>query len=120
MESLDEAYKNASASLTEIAGSASDTRSYHEQVSTLAKNISALNAVYEMELQDSKAHLSSMNKFSNNLNETMQNFNESIDDSRQYKEEVDRLTRNLLVLNDVSGNMLSDTHRKEQRREGKE
>ena len=61
MESLDEAYRRASASLVEISGSAADTRSYHEQVSALAKNLSALNAVYEMELQDSKAHLSSMN-----------------------------------------------------------
>src|SRR3546814_7780848 len=54
MESLDEAYKNASASLTEIAGSASDTRSYHEQVSTLAKNLSALNAVYRSEEHSSE------------------------------------------------------------------
>src|SRR5690606_24833639 len=59
MQSLDEAYQRASASLTEISGSAADTRSYHEQVGALAKNLSALNAVYAMELHDSKSHLTS-------------------------------------------------------------
>lgn len=107
MEALDEAYRKASASLVEISGSAADTKSYHEQVSALAKNLSALNAVYEMELQDSKAHLSSMNKFYTNLNETMNNFNDSLQDSKQYKEEVARLARNLSALNAVYGNMLS-------------
>lgn len=107
METLDEAYRKASASLVEISGATGDTRAYHEQVSALAKNLSALNAVYEMELQDSKTHLSSMNKFYTNLNETMNNFNESLEDSRQYKEEVARLARNLSALNAVYGNMLS-------------
>lgn len=107
MEGLDEAYKRASASLVEISGSASDTKAYHEQVGALARNLSALNAVYEMELQDSKAHLSSMNKFYSNLNETMHNFNESLQDSKQYKEEVGRLAQNLSSLNAVYGNMLS-------------
>ncbi|QEC51158.1 gliding motility-associated protein GldL [Anseongella ginsenosidimutans] len=107
MEHLDDAYRRASESLVEVSGSAADTKSYHEQVSALAKNLSALNAVYEMELQDSKAHLSSMNKFYTNLNETMHNFNESLQDSKQYKEEVARLARNLSALNAVYGNMLS-------------
>ena len=107
MGNLDEAYQRASASLVEISGSAADTKAYHEQVGALAKNLGALNAVYEMELQDSKAHLNSMNKFYTNLNDTMHNFNESLEDSKQYKEEVARLARNLSALNAVYGNMLS-------------
>lgn len=107
MQSLDEAYQRASASLVEISGSAADTKAYHEQVGALAKNLSALNAVYEMELRDSQAHLNSMNKFYANLNETMHNFNESIQDSRQYKEEVAKLAKNLSSLNAIYGNMLS-------------
>jgi hypothetical protein len=37
----------------------------------------------------------------------MQNFNESMDDSKQFKEEVNRLAKNLSSLNSVYGNMLS-------------
>jgi hypothetical protein len=37
----------------------------------------------------------------------MQNFNESMEDSKQFKEEVGRLAKNLASLNSVYGNMLS-------------
>lgn len=104
---LSNAFEQASANLSEIAGSAIDSKAYHEQVNKLSKNISALNAVYELELQDSSNHLKSMNKFYQNLSDTMQNFNDSINDSKQFKEEIGRLAKNLSSLNAIYGNMLS-------------
>lgn len=106
-DSLNTAFDKATISLKEMAESNVDSKSYHEQVNSLAKNISALNAVYELELQDSSAHLKSMNKFYQNLSLTMQNFNESMEDSKQFKEEVAKLAKNLSSLNSVYGNMLS-------------
>lgn len=104
---LTNAFDQASSNLSEIAGSAIDSKAYHEQVNKLSKNISALNAVYELELQDSSNHLKSMNKFYQNLSDTMQNFNDSISDSKQFKEEIGRLAKNLSSLNAIYGNMLS-------------
>ena len=106
-DNLNSAFDKATISLREMAESNIDSKSYHEQVNSLAKNISALNAVYELELQDSSAHLKSMNKFYQNLSLTMQNFNESMEDSKQFKEEVAKLAKNLASLNSVYGNMLS-------------
>lgn len=106
-DSLSIAFEKASANLREMAESKMDTQAYHEQVNSLAKNISALNAVYELELQDSSAHLKSMNKFYQNLSLTMQNFNESMEDSKHFKEEVGKLAKNLSSLNAIYGNMLS-------------
>ncbi|MGV3686127.1 MAG: gliding motility protein GldL [Daejeonella sp.] len=106
-DNLNTAFNNATASLREMADSGIDSKAYHEQVNSLAKNISALNAVYELELQDSSAHLKSMNKFYSNLSLTMQNFNESMEDSKQFKEEVGKLAKNLSSLNSIYGNMLS-------------
>lgn len=106
-DNLNEAFDKATVSLREMADTNIDSRSYHEQVNSLAKNISALNAVYELELQDSSAHLKSMNKFYQNLSLTMQNFNESMEDSKQFKEEVSKLAKNLSSLNSIYGNMLS-------------
>jgi len=37
----------------------------------------------------------------------MQNFNESMEDSKQFKEEVNKLAKNLASLNSIYGNMLS-------------
>jgi gliding motility-associated protein GldL len=106
-DNLSSAFAKASASLSEMANSNVDSKAYHEQVNNLAKNLSALNAVYELELQDSSAHLKSMNKFYQNLSLTMNNFNESLEDSKQFKDEVGRLAKNLGSLNTIYGNMLT-------------
>jgi hypothetical protein len=37
----------------------------------------------------------------------MQNFNESLDDSKAFKDEVGKLAKNLNALNAIYGNMLS-------------
>jgi archaellum component FlaC len=48
-----------------------------------------------------------MNKFYGEMSNTIQNFNESAGDSKQFKEEVNRLAKNLSTLNSIYGNMLS-------------
>jgi gliding motility-associated protein GldL len=106
-DGLNTAFAKASANLNEMANSNVDSKAYHDQVNALAKNLSALNAVYELELQDSSAHLKSMNKFYQNLSLTMNNFNESLEDSKSFKEEVGRLAKNLGSLNAIYGNMLT-------------
>ncbi len=106
-DQLNAAFSQATAQLAAMGESNMDTRAYHEQVNQLAKNLTALNAVYELELQDSSTHLKSMNQFYQNLASTMQNFNESMEDSRQFKEEVGKLAKNLASLNSIYGNMLT-------------
>jgi gliding motility-associated protein GldL len=106
-DKLSVAFDKASANLTEMAGSDIDSKTYHEQVVTMAKNLSALNAVYELELQDSSNHLKSMNKFYKDMGVTMQNITESVDGSLQFKTEVNQLAKSLSSLNAVYGNMLS-------------
>ncbi|WP_461788411.1 type IX secretion system motor protein PorL/GldL [Pedobacter sp.] len=104
---MNTAFDKATAQLAELGASNADSKAYHEQVNNLAKNLSALNAVYELELQDSSAHLKSMNKFYQNLALTMDNFNDSMEDSKQFKEEVGKLAKNLSSLNAIYGNMLT-------------
>ncbi len=107
VDELSSAYMQASSSLTEIAASSGDSKMYHEQVQLLAKNLSSLNAMYELELQDSNNHLKTLNKFYGNVAETMQNFSDSLADAKSFKDEVGKLTKNLSSLNAVYGNMLS-------------
>lgn len=106
-DNLNVAFGKATAQLAEMGNTNIDSEAYHTQVTALARNLSALNAVYELELQDSSAHLKSMNKFYQNLSLTMNNFNESMEDSKQFKEEVGKLAKNLSSLNAIYGNMLS-------------
>lgn len=107
VDDLTSAYSQASSSLTEIAASTTDSKMYHEQVQALAKNLSSLNAMYELELQDSNNHIKTLNKFYGNVSETMQSFSDSLVDARAFKDEVGKLSKNLASLNAVYGNMLS-------------
>jgi len=104
---LSTAFDKASANLSEMANSGVDSKAYHEQVNAMAKNLSSLNAVYELELQDSTNHLKTMKQFYQNISVTMQNFNDSVNESQQFKTEVTKLAKNLASLNSVYGNMLS-------------
>lgn len=107
LDGMNNAFGKATTQLLEISESNANSKAYHEQVNNLAKNLSALNAVYELELQDSSSHLKSMNKFYQNLAATMGNFNESMEDSKQFKDEVAKLAKNLTSLNAIYGNMLT-------------
>jgi gliding motility-associated protein GldL len=97
----------ATAAVGEIGAGAQHTKVYHEQVQTMVKNLSQLNAIYELELQDSNNHLKAMNKFFGNLNQAAQALSETATDSMKYKEELAKLNKNLTALNQVYGNMLS-------------
>jgi len=107
MDVLSSAFESSTASLVELSKTSGDSKVYHEQVSSLAKNLSALNAVYEIELRDSNEHLKSMSRFYSSMNDTMSNFNESVNDTKTFKEEIAKLSKNLSSLNAIYGNMLS-------------
>jgi gliding motility-associated protein GldL len=107
LERINEAYGSTVEAITQMAGATADAREYHEQVQNVTKNLGALNAVYEMELQDANNHLKSMNKFYGSLSSAMENLTDASKDTQQFKEEVARLTQSLHSLNNVYGNMLA-------------
>ncbi|MGO3653710.1 MAG: gliding motility protein GldL [Sphingobacterium sp.] len=103
---LGQAFEKASANLVAMSNTNTDMTSYQDQVQQLTTNLRQLNGMYERKLRESASHLQSMNSFYENLSFTMKNFNESLDDSKAFKEEVNKLSKNLNALNAVYGNML--------------
>jgi gliding motility-associated protein GldL len=83
------------------------TRQFHGQVQNLTKNLSSLNAIYELELQDTNNHLKAMNKFFGNLTAVSESMQGSVDDAKQAQTQINLLANNLSKLNSVYGNMLS-------------
>lgn len=106
-DNLSLAFEKASSNLVAMSNTNTDTAGYHQQVEKLTSNLKSLNTMYEKELQDSASHLQSMNQFYDSLRFTMQNFNDSLDDSKAFKDEVNKLAKNLAALNTVYGGMLS-------------
>lgn len=100
-------YTDAAAVAQNLTEATEGTKDYHNQVTAISKNLAALNAVYELELQDTNNHLKAMNTFYGNLTNAISNLNESLDDTKIYKEQMRELSSNLSSLNGIYGNMLS-------------
>jgi gliding motility-associated protein GldL len=83
------------------------SKSYGEQLEALNKNLSALNAVYELQLQGTDDHLKTSDALYKNLDEMMTDLQDTVGDTKKYREEVSKLSENLSALNTIYGNMLS-------------
>jgi gliding motility-associated protein GldL len=104
---MNKSYSQTVQAMSEMSSAAGDAKQFHAQVQLITKNLGALNAVYEMELQDANNHLKAMNKFYNNLTSAMQNMADAGKDTEALKGEIGKLTANLGSLNKVYGNMLT-------------
>ena len=83
------------------------TKQFHGQVQVLTKNLGSLNAIYELELQDTNNHLKAMNNFYSNLAQASKAMQGSVEDAQKAQAEIGQLAKNLSSLNSVYGNMLS-------------
>ncbi|WP_232826892.1 type IX secretion system motor protein PorL/GldL [Chitinophaga deserti] len=105
--SVTQAYTNAAAAVSTFNNASESTRNFHEQVQSMTKNLASLNAIYELELQDTNNHLKAMNSFYGNLLTASKAMSGSVDDAKKTQEQITLLARNLSNLNTVYGNMLT-------------
>lgn len=107
LNGVKESFSGAADGMSKLAAASGDASKYHEQVQNATKNLAALNAVYELELQDTNNHLKTMNKFITNLGSAMTNLEASLSDTDKFKTQMGNLAGNLEKLNSIYGNMLS-------------
>ena len=107
LESVKDAYTSAAGAMSTFSSASESTRQFHDQVQVLTKNLSSLNTVYELELQESNNHLKALNSFYGKLAETSTVMQGSVDDAKRAQEQLSTLGKNLGSLNQVYGNMLS-------------
>jgi gliding motility-associated protein GldL len=104
---MNSSYAATVKSMSEMSAATSDAKAFHTQVQTITKNLGALNAVYEMEINDANNHLKAMNQFNAGLQNALVNMTEAAKGTDQFKGELSKLTGNLTSLNNVYGNMLA-------------
>ncbi len=104
---MKDAYLKSAATLQSFNEASESTKQFHGQVQVLTKNLSSLNTIYELELQDTNNHLKAMNVFYSNLSQASQAMSGSIDDAKKTQDQISMLAKNLTNLNQVYGNMLS-------------
>jgi len=114
VESLSDAFNKASQNVTENGGNfiaayerltesmdvdfsalKNGNSEYSEHMGSLNKNLSALNAIFELQLNEA------------DLDKMMEDLNGSVEQSRKYNTEITKLGKRLESLNNVYGNMLS-------------
>lgn len=107
VSAMNNAYGTAITAMNSMGDATKDAQEYRSQFGKITQNMGALNAVYELELQDTNKHLKAMNAFYGNLTTAMQDMSEASKETQQFKTEMSKLTNNLSSLNNVYGSMLS-------------
>lgn len=104
---LSGSYHNAAEALTGLSMSNEDGATYAENLKNISTNLASLNSVYEMQLEQSSNQARVSGEMFDNMQTLVSNLNDSVDDTKRYKESIAELSNNLESLNTVYGNMLS-------------
>lgn len=107
LSQVKDAYIGAANSVGSFNAASDSARVFHEQVQVLTKNLSSLNTIYELELQESNNHLKALNQFYGKLAEASTVMMSTTDDAKKVQEQISTLGNNLGRLNNIYGNMLS-------------
>jgi len=107
LSQVKEAYVGAANSVGAFNAASDGARVFHDQIQVLTKNLSSLNTIYELELQESNNHLKTLNSFYGKLAETSKVMLTTADDAKKVQGEIANLSTNLGRLNSIYGNMLS-------------
>jgi gliding motility-associated protein GldL len=97
-------YQHMTESLSKIEAGG---KSYEEQLTAMNKNLSALNAVYELQLKGANEQVKDAETLMKGVQGMLTNLKDSAEDAQKYREHVSQLNENLAALNTVYGNMLS-------------
>jgi len=107
LSQVKDAYVGAANSVGAFNQASDGARVFHDQIQVLTKNLSSLNAIYELELQESNNHLKTLNAFYGRMAETSESMLASANDAKKVQGEIANLSNNLGRLNSIYGNMLS-------------
>jgi gliding motility-associated protein GldL len=107
LDKVKDAYTMAASSVGAFNTATEGAKAFHEQVQVLTRNLSSLNTIYELELQESNNHLKALNAFYGKLSETSAQMLNSAEDAKRVQEQISNLATNLGRLNNIYGNMLT-------------
>lgn len=104
---LADTYQKASETLVGLSDHSEYGKSAGDGLLRLTKNLNSLNESYELQLKGATDHLKVANEAFSGIGELIRNLNDSVSDTKMYKENIAELSKNLSSLNAVYGNMLA-------------
>lgn len=104
---IKDAANAATNSLKNFSGLAESSKQFHDQMQAMSKNLSSLNTLYELELQEGTKRQKAMSEVSDKLSKASTAMAGSADDAVKAKEQMAALASNLGKLNQMYGNMIT-------------
>lgn len=77
-----------------------------DEMQVMSKSLGSLKALQEVDFSETGEQVKAMHNFYSRMNEAMSSLNETVEDTKLYKEQLGSLNRNLSSLNTVYGNVL--------------
>jgi gliding motility-associated protein GldL len=84
-----------------------DNAKLSEQFEKITNNLSALNSIYEVQLNEIQTQLAKVENFGQGIEGFTNNIQEMLSSIQEYKSQTQKLTQNLQSLNTIYGNMLA-------------
>ena len=100
---LTDTYGQVSESLTGLSDNKDMSLAAGEQLQKMNENLGSLNGMYEAQLQQ----METSRQLFSGMGELIQNLNDSVEDTKKYKDNIAALSSNLEALNTVYSNMLN-------------
>ena len=107
VEKATSAVRNLANVYEETVKTMSNESGYMEGMQRMSKNLTAINAAYELQLQSTNETLNASKALDEQMKNAAENLAQSAKFISDYKQQVDMLTKNVGRLNDVYGNMLA-------------
>ena len=73
----------------------------------MSSSLGSLKALQEVDFSNTGDQIKTMGNFYSRMNEAMANISDSLEDTKNYKDQLTALNQNLGSLNSVYGNILS-------------
>ena len=111
---LIDSYHKIDKSLQTDLGKISENNSnFNSSMNTINKNLSSLNAVYELQLKQSNEQMNNTKNLHQDLEKVLATLTATLENAQTYRKETEQLNQNLSALNTIYGNMLNAMdHRK--------
>jgi gliding motility-associated protein GldL len=108
---LAESYQKSSESILQniqqLQQSTDKNTQFNEQLKKLSQNLTSLNALYEVQLKTSAQQTDASAKLQGTLTKFLDDIDRSAQQTNQYQNQMDSLTKKMASLNNIYGNMLT-------------
>lgn len=108
INSLSESYSNTASNLNNFTNDVMKSNTeFGKNISDMNNNLNSLNSLYEIQIKSANTHMDSTKQIYSGLENVAEELKDTVNSTKEYREQAQNLNKNLKALNTIYGNMLS-------------